>query len=287
MNNADDEFISSAEILLFFHWQDAKKILPKMKNVKMIQSITSGVDYVDTSLLSNDAILCSNSGANAMGVAEHALTLILASLKKIVYRDREMRRGKFPQSLESGLLRGKKVAIIGFGHVGQNLARMLSCFNVKIYAINRSGKYSGDIPLEFIGTLKDIDYILSQTDIVVLSIPLTDETKGLINMDRLKKMKKNAILVNVARGKIIVEKDLYDFLRKNRNFIAAIDTWWHYSKDFKQDYPFEKLDNVILSPHCAGSYEGWFDEAIKYASENIMLFVKGEKPKNIIILESN
>ena len=283
VNEADEKFIASADILLFFHWRDAKKILLEMKNVKMIQSITSGVDYIDPSLIPKDAILCSNSGANAIGVAEHALALIFASLKKIVYRDMQMRRGKFPQSVESKLLRGKKIAIVGFGHIGQNIARMLSCFETDIYAINRSGKYRGDIGLKFIGTLKDVDYVLSQADIVVLSLPLTDETEGLIDMERLKKMKKDAILVNVARGKIIVERDLYYFLLNNRDFTAAIDTWWHYSSDFKQDYPFEELDNVILSPHCAGSYEGWFAEAIKHASENIMRFTRGEEPKNIVI----
>ncbi len=282
VKNADEDFVKNADILLFFYWRDAKRVIPMMKNVKMIQAMSAGVDYINFDIIPKDAIVCSNAGANATGVAEHAVALLLASLKRIPYRDRKMREGEFPQMLESRLLRGKKIGIVGFGNIGQRIARMLSCFGVKIYAINRSGKYEGDINVVLVGTIDDLDAILPQMDIVILSLPLTRETYGLFNRERLNLMKKDAILVNVARGKIIVEKDLYDFLKDNRSFTAAIDTWWHYGDEFRQNYPFENLDNIILSPHCGGIYEGWIEDEIKYAVENIKRFLRGEKPKNIV-----
>ncbi len=282
VNDTDETFIKKADILLFFYWRDAKMVIPMMKNVKMIQAMSAGVDYIDFSIIPNEAVVCSNAGANATGVAEHAVAMLLAAMKRIPYRDKKMREGKFPQLLESKLLRGKNIGIVGFGNIGQKIARMLSCFDTKIYAINRSGKYEGDINVEFVGTLGDLDSILPYMDIVIISLPLTRETYGLFNRYRLNLMKKDAILVNVARGKIIVEKDLYDFLQKNKTFVAALDTWWHYGEEFRQDYPFEKLDNVILSPHCGGVYEGWIEDEIKYAVENIKRFLRGENPKNIV-----
>ena len=82
-------------------------------------------------------------------------------------------------------------------------------------------------------------------------------------------MKKDALLVNISRGKIIAEKDLYEHLKENPEFTAAIDVWWHYGKEFRQNYPFEALSNIILSPHCAGTYEGWFEEMVKGAAERV------------------
>jgi len=282
INDADSEYIEQANALIILQWKPVKNIISKMKNLKLIQTLSAGVDHIPIEQIPKNATLCSNSGSNAWAVAELAFTLILAALKRSCYRDRAMREGKFPQLLEGRLLKGKKVGIVGFGHIGQALAKMLMPFNVKIYAINRSGVYSGPIVIEYIGKLNALDSILPKIDILVLSVPLTEDTKNMINKERLNKMKKNAILVNVARGKLIEEEKIYKFLLKNKNFTAALDTWWHYDDGFMQHYPFEKLDNVILSPHCGGVYESWLDDAIKYASENIKRLSDGKALINIV-----
>ena len=267
--NADQSFINSAEILLFLEWSKARKIAKNMKNLKVLQTLSAGTDHIRKKDVPEGVRISSNTGANAWAVAEHALTLILTALKHVVYRDSLMRKNEFPQQLESRLLRGKTVGIVGFGHIGQSLAVMLQPFENRIMAINRSGKYQGSIKLDFIGTLEKLPYILRLSDILILTIPLTDETRGLIDYEKLKMMKDHAILVNVARGRVIVEKDLYHFLRTNGDFVAALDTWWRYDKNFKQHFPFESLDNVILTPHCAGVYEGWLTDAIENACEKL------------------
>ncbi len=268
-SGAEESFLQDAEVLIFLEWNPARAAIKRMKKLKILQALSAGIDHIPKDEIPPGVVLSSNVGSNAWAVAEHALTLILAALKKLSYRDRMMRTGEFPQLLPSRLLRGKSVGIVGFGHIGQSLARMLAPFNVEIYAINRTGMYSGDIRLKFIGKLRGLDYLLAHSDIVILSIPLTDETRGLINRERLEKMKRDAILINVARGKIIEQGDLYEFLKENKNFTAALDTWWHYGEKFKQDYQFEKLDNVILSPHCAGVYETWLEDAMQAACEKI------------------
>ncbi len=282
LNDADSEYIEQADALIILQWKPVKNIINKMENLKLIQTLSAGVDHIPLEQIPKNTILCSNSGSNAWAVAELAFTLILAALKRSCYRDRAMREGKFPQLLEGRLLKRKKVGIVGFGHIGQALAKMLAPFDVKIYATNRSGAYSGPINIEHIGKLNTLDSILPELDILVLSVPLTKDTKNMINEERLNKMKKNAILVNVARGKLIEEEQLYKFLVENKNFTAALDTWWHYSSGFMQHYPFEELDNVILSPHCGGVYESWLDDAIKYASENIKRFSEGKELINVV-----
>jgi len=272
IEEADDEFVERSEILIVFHWKDVGDVVPKMKNLRLIQTLTAGTDHIRGA--PSNAIIQSNAGVNARAVAEHALSLYLSAVKKIPYRDRKMRKGEFPQLLESQKILGKKALIIGFGHIGQELGRMLSCLGIRVSAINRSGEYNGDIKLDRIGTLRDLDDMLPYADAIFISLPLSDETRGLIDKRRLELMKKNAILVNTSRGKIIVEKDLYDHLRENPEFTAAIDTWWHYDKKFRQDYPFEELDNIILSPHCAGTYGGWFEEMVRGAGLKVVGFVR-------------
>ncbi len=271
---ADEEFLANAEILVFLHWRRARGLIPRMKNLRILQALTAGVDHIPPEEVPEGVILSSNSGANAWAVAEHAFSLILTALKRIPQRDRRMRLGEFPQMEESRLLRGKKVGIVGFGNIGQNIARMLAPFDVGIYAINSRGVYSGDLRVKFVGKLSDLPRVAGEVDILVISIPLTPETKGIINRGILERMKKNAILVNVARGKIIVERDLYEFLRVNPEFTACLDVWWHYRGGFKQDYPFEELDNVIMTPHCGGVYEGWERDSVLHACGKIKKLMK-------------
>jgi len=281
LDDADEEFLNSVEVVLAHSWKKLEGVLPKLKNLKMIQAFSAGVDHYHFEKIPENVIVCTNSGGNSWGVAEHAVALIFAALKKVIYRHNEMLKGNFPQMVESKLLRGKIVGLIGLGNIGKDLTAMLRSFHPRFMGISRSGKCSFCDDFIFVGKVEQIDFLLKNSDIVVLALPLTKSTKGLINREKLEFMKKDAILVNVARGKLIVEKDLYEFLKENTNFTAALDTWWHYGDGFKQDYPFEKLPNVILSPHCAGSYEGFWDELTIWAAENIKLFAQG-KPRNVV-----
>ncbi len=279
LKNADIEFIKSAEIALVFHWKEFEKQLPQMKNLRMIQSLTAGVDHFNFSVIPDDVVVCSNSGANADGVAEHAVALVMAAAKKIVWRDRQMRDGKFPQMEESILIKGKNMLVVGLGHVGQRCASIFRCMGANVFGVNRTGKCALEgIVVEKIDHLEDL---LPKMDIVILALPLTKDTRNLFDKNKFSIMKDSAIFVNVARGKIVVEKDLYEHLVNNPRFIAALDVWWKYDEEFHQNYPFEKLQNVILSPHCAGSYEGWFESLLRSAVENIKAYLSGN-PKNIV-----
>ncbi len=280
LDEVDDEFLKEVEIVLAHSWKKLSAVLPKLKNLRMIQSFSAGIDHFDMSKIPENVIVCTNSGSNSWGVAEHALTLILAALKHVIYRHNEMLAGNFPQMLESRLLREKTVGLVGLGNVSRDLAHMLRGFHVKLMGVSRSGKCGFCNDFIFVGKTEQIDFLLANSDIVVLALPLTKESRGLLNREKLEMMKDDAILVNVARGKIIVERDLYEHLLSHGNFTVAIDAWWHYGKGFRQDYPFQELPNVILSPHCAGSYEGFWEDMTIAAAENIKRFIEGA-PRNV------
>ena len=134
--------------------------------------------------------------------------------------------------------------------IGKATAKLMQAFGAKILAINTSGNTNEKV--DFIGTIKDLKYALNNADFIVISMPLSRSTKGLIGEKELSWMKPDAILVNVARGEIINEKAFYEHLKSHPDFKAGIDAWWiepfKFGK-FEIHYPFFDLPNVIGSPH--------------------------------------
>ncbi len=281
----DKKSLENVEIVLVRSWRIARDIIHKLPKLKYIQYLFAGVDRIKTEEIPKGVVLLSNSGANARGVAEHALSLLLTAAKKITWRDREMRIGNFPQTSESLLLTNKIAVILGTGNIGREIAKMLRCLSVKVIGVNKSGRNPDNLFHE-IYTIDKLKKVLAIADFCIIALPLTPETENLIDEEKLSVMKKNAILVNVGRGKIINERALYNHLRKNKSFIAALDVWWKYPKQgekFQQNCDFASLDNVIMSPHCAGVYENYEIDLLKHALENIKLILLGKTPRNIIL----
>ena len=182
------------------------------------------------------------------------------------------------------LLSNKIVGIIGFGHIGVELAKMLKALGAKVYGINRSGK--SPIKINFIGKLDSLNYVLSNSDIIVIALPLTKTTRGFFNRDKFETLKKNVIIVNISRGPVIDAQALYHFLKQNKDAIAALDVWWKYPENYDkivyQDFPFHELDNVIMTPHVAGFSPDIRRDVFRNALLNIKRFLMGEKPTNIV-----
>ena len=248
-----------------------------IKDLRMMQLISAGADQVSLSKLPSTLVVASNVGAYAEPMAEHALAMILALEKNLLERHNKLKVGRFDQNNMNRMLRGSKCAILGFGGIGKATARLLRCFDVKILAVNTTGSTSE--PVEFVGTLKDLERVLRAADIVLIALPLTSPTDGLLGERELGWMKEDATLVNVSRGAIIQEKALFDHLNTHSRFSAAIDAWWHEphtTGDFHTDYPFFELPNFLGSPHNSAIVPGSMQNALICAAENVKRFLKGE-----------
>lgn len=252
------------------------------ENVKLMQLLSAGGDHLPFEKFPNNLEVAGNVGAYAQAMAEHALSMALSLSKNLFVNHQKIKEGIFDQSSTSKLLHGSNFAIIGFGGIGKEIYKLLQPYEPKIYAINTTGKTDFDV--FFAGTVDDLNYVLSNADFVFITIPLTQKTKDMIGKNEFSIMKKDAILVNVARGEIINQKDFYEHLLNNPEFKAGIDAWWiepFRHGEFKVDYPFVELPNVIGSPHNSGMVPGAMVRATEFAVKNIQEFLNGNKIKGV------
>ena len=199
--------LKEADVLLAWNpsWELKTIKINSLTNIKFVQLLSAGYDHVDFSMFPQECKIASNNGAYAEPMAEHILAMILSLAKKLFINHKKLSEGEFNQLSVNVSIKDSIVGILGFGGIGKKTTKLLRPFGSKIYALNSSGKTEERV--EFIGTLNDLDFILENSDIVIISLPLIDETKNLIDKKELKLMKPNAILVNVARGQIINEAD--------------------------------------------------------------------------------
>lgn len=283
--NARDDAWSTADVVVCmgFPRELPPDLRMRARKLRMIQALVAGVDHLPFDRFPPTAIVCSNAGAYNIPVAEHAMALLLAAAKEIPARTEEIRRGNFDQSVTNKPLAGSTALILGLGGIGAEIARRCKAFDMHVVGITRSGRSSG--VADMVGTLEDLPRYLPQADFVFLALPLTRTTDGLVDRRFLTRMKDDAILVNIARGKLIVEDDLFEHLKAHPKFRAALDTWWTYP-DTKEGRPFHRpyhdLPNVVMTPHIAPMVPGQRERAMEAALDNVIRFFQGETPENIV-----
>lgn len=277
---------SAAAIMSFFFNKEVREEeYALLEDVELFQSISSGLDFLPFRLMPRKMILACNAGGWAPQIAEHTAALLLALARRIVPLHNDLKRGVFGRrSYAPASLRGKVLTVVGYGGIGRRTAELLRAFGMKIYAINTSGRTNDDV--HFVGTLKELPEILPETDVLLLSLPFDKHTKGLIGKRELGLMKKNAILLNVARAPLVVEEDLYNHLKANPEFQAGFDVWWKEPTwgggDFALDYPFLELPNIVGSPHNSNRCENDMENATRAAAANVAAFFRGEKISGVI-----
>lgn len=278
--------IKEANIILT--WNPTKEGLissdVNYENLEFVQLLSAGYDHINLDSIPAGIKVAANQGAYSEPMSEHILAMLLSCAKRLNKYQDLMKQGVFRQ-LESFTLpiKGSTIGILGFGGIGKATARLLKPFGAKIIGINTSGKTNEDIDAMY--TLDHLDEFLKQIDSLIITIPLNEKTKGLITRRELNLMKPNAILVNVARGAIINEKDLYEHLKDNPEFYAAIDAWWiepFGHGEFKLNYPFLDLPNVVASPHNSSMTPNALIDGLRYASENIMRYIENEETTRLI-----
>jgi len=248
-----------------------------------VQLLSAGVDAVDFSAIADGLTVASNAGAYAGAMAEHVLAMALSLAKRLPQRHAALAAGRFEKWAPSLTLDGATCAILGFGGIGTATARLMRAFGARIHAVTRSGQTTE--PAEFTGGLADLDRVLAAADVLVISLPLTVATRGLIGARELALMKRTAIVVNVARGPIIDQGALYEHLRTHPEFSAGIDTWWNEpagGAPFLTDYPFFDLPNVLGSPHNSSIVPGTMLSGARQAAENVRRYLRGESVTGLV-----
>ena len=226
-------------------------LLEKATALQYIVRAGEGTDNVDKAACRGRGIAVSNTpGANAHSVAEHAIGLMTAVLRKTALAHRSMAEGRWDKKLFTGSeLAYKKVGIVGLGKIGRLLAKKLSGFEV---ALGFFDPFVEDEPsgMEKASTLEEL---FSASDIISLHLPSTEETKGLVGKRLLSLMGPQAVLINTARGELVDEEALCEALSSRRIKGAALDVF--FREPLAPDSPLRKLDSVVLTPHIAAGTE--------------------------------
>ena len=280
------ELINGAEVVIALSFSQ-KEIDPteisRLENMRFVQLIYAGADNIPFARISEDIALASNAGAFAEPIAEHVLALTLALAKNLFAKYKLLCEGRFDRSGFNRQLRDGICGIIGLGGNGRKIAEIMRTMGMKVYGINRSGKT--EAPVDFMGTVTDMKKVLQAADVVVVTPPLTRETRNLLGKKELTWMKPDAILINVGRGDVINQQALYTHLESNPDFRAGIDTWWSEptGKDaFNLDYPFFDLPNIIGSPHVADHVPRSMPHATRIALENVRNFLMGKDIRGVL-----
>lgn len=268
-----------AEVLL--SWNPPRELGPSefghLQKLQLLQLLSAGADHVPYERLRQDIIVASNIGAYAEPMAEHALAMALALSKNLQLHHHELAHGIFNRTAASRMLKGGICGVLGFGGIGKAVARLMRGVGMRIYAINTSGRT--DEPVEFIGTLNDLQLVLSSSDIVVVSLPLNRSTSGLIGTRELAWMKPDSILINIARAAITDEEAMYHRLKTHPGFQVGMDVWWiepFNAGEFRMNYPMLTLPNFLGSPHNSAIVPGINESSTRRAVENIKQFLRGE-----------
>jgi phosphoglycerate dehydrogenase-like enzyme len=257
--------------------------LAQLGSARLVQLLSAGVDQVPLDWIPEHVPVASNAGSYARPMSEHVLAMALALAKHLPQRHAELKAGIFDQRTPNREIRGSVVCVLGFGGIGRASAWLFKGLGARIRAVTRSPV--ADEWVEQAGTMDDLDAALAEADVVVISLPLTRSTRGLIGARELSLMKPDAILVNVARGPIVDEDALYEHLVGHPTFQAGIDTWWDEPRDgapFTPRLPFLELANVLGSPHNSGITETALVDAARAAAQNVARALQGQPVLHLV-----
>ena len=293
------EMIKNADVIIpasdALTYGNVFRQLSEAKNLKLIQIPFAGTEWIDRNLIPEE-IMIANCAGHEIPISEYIIGTIIALTVELLPTEKDFRNGSWertgtlsdPNTMH-GEVFGKTLGIIGYGLIGIETAKRAKSLGMSVYGVNRKSKL--DIPkfLDWHGSMDELDKLLNESDYIVLACDLNEQSKNLINKDTLSKMKKSSYLINISRGNVCNEEDLFNHLKENKIAGAAIDTWWVYpytNKDIKNPrpskFPFQDLKNIIMTPHnSAHTMESDERRAISIVN-NLKDFENGIEPPGFV-----
>ncbi len=266
---------TDSDILVVSNFPINKEVVEKLVNLKMVAIAFTGVDHIPLDYCkSRGIVICNAAGYSTQAVAELTITSAINLLRNIVPLDKITRVGGTRNGFLGAELKGKTFGIVGFGAIGERVAKLAQAFGCRVIAWSRNKK---DIEgVEFI----TLENLLKSADIVSLHIPLSVDTSGLINERSLSLMKPNAIVINTARGPIVDSTALSGALKNGIIAGAAIDVYEH-EPPIEDNHPLFDAPNTILLPHIGFATREAIEDRSGIVLQNIRNWITG-KPTNTI-----
>lgn len=285
-STTQDEFadhVKDSDVIIVNKLKVGRQNLPACKNVKLVCVTATGFDNIDTEYCKESGIaVCNVVGYSTQNVAQLTLAMVLSLYCHLTEYNRSVADGTYTRGISANILTpvyheiyGKTWGVVGYGNIGRQVARVAQALGCRVIVNKRTPTPDAECV--------DIDTLCKEADIITVHTPLNDESRGLISRERLATMKKDAILVNVARGAVLDEEAVADAIKQGNLGGICIDV---YSKEpFPADHPYASIagrDNVILTPHMAwGSYEARV-RCCEEIALNIDAFIAGEKRNRIV-----
>ena len=263
---------------------------PKLTALRLYHAPAAGVDAIDRSCLPAGAPLCCCFG-HEQAIAEYVMTALLMRHVPIVAADADLRAGSWSHWPGSGAaarceLGSRSLGVLGYGHIGREIARLAKAFGMRVSACNRSPVPVGGSIDESFG-LDRLDAFMASADVIVTSLPMLPATKGLIGAAAIAAMRPHGVLVNVGRGPVIDEDALYAALSARRIGGAIIDTWWIYPSATDPTprpsrHAFHELDNCVITAHMSGWSTGTIRRRQETMADNIRRLAAGQPLVNVV-----
>lgn len=274
-----DDLASYDAILVRSGTKVTAEVIEKMKGLKIIARAGVGVDNIDVKAATARGINVVNApSGNIVSTAEHTFAMMLALARNIPQGNNSLKRHEWNRAAFQGTeLKGKTLGIIGFGRVGTELAKRAAAFEMNVLAYSRS--ITPERAAEFGAKAASLDQLLREADIISVHTALTEQTKGLLNAATLQQTKKGVLIINCARGGIVDETALKQFLENRHVAGAAVDV---FAKEPPEDFALIDLDNVIVTPHIAASTKEAQLNVAVIVAEEVLNFAEGRPVHNSI-----
>ncbi|MCS7173578.1 MAG: D-2-hydroxyacid dehydrogenase [Armatimonadetes bacterium] len=267
----------AAEAEVWVGWDLPEEALERADRLRWVHSTAAGVENLLPKLAGRGLLLTNSRGIHAIPMAEHVLgcLLVFARNLHLAFRHQLHRRW---QPEPGGELWGATVGILGLGAIGQEVARRCRAFGARIVGLRR---VPAPVPgVEEVYGPEGLETVLRVSDYVVLALPLTPQTRGLLGARELGWMRPGAVLVNVGRGALVDERALVEALRAGRLRGAALDVF--ETEPLPPDHPLWDLPNVLITPHISGNSPRYMDRAIPLFCENLRRYLRGEGLRNVV-----
>lgn len=278
-----DERIKDVDVVITTRIKLRKKQFQKAEKLKLILVTATGFNHIDVKSANEFGIKVANvSGYSTNSVAQLAITFLLNGLTPVNRYYDEVKDGKWIditvpdyQKYPIDDVNGKILGIVGFGNIGKRVAQVAEILGMEVLVAKNTEKdnaKTGSV-IEKDGFLRyDLDEVLEKCDILTLHVPLTDSTRNLINLEKMKKMKKSAVILNLARGPVINQEDLYFALKNKIIKSAAIDVT--SVEPIEKNSKLFQLDNILITPHIAWKSEKSMIKLMDDVEKNLKLFLE-------------